>query len=250
MKEITSQQNPLVKKWKKLQKKKYREKELQYIVEGPHLVQEALKQEQCVTSLIFHPDFHAPESWTSINHEQYIVSAPIFNHISQTETPQGVLAICNIPKQLHRFGTGRFLLLDSIQDPGNLGTIIRTADAVGMTAIYLGDGCVDLYNQKVLRSAQGSHFHLPIVKEDLSTLISKMKKNNIDIYGTDLKGQLITNVKENSSSYAILIGNEGQGVNQKLLGLTDMNLKIPIYGQAESLNVAVAASILMYWFRR
>ncbi|KPD01469.1 putative TrmH family tRNA/rRNA methyltransferase [Geobacillus sp. BCO2] len=138
------------------------------------------------------------------------------------------------------------LLIDAVQDPGNLGTMIRTADAAGIDAVILGEGCADLYNAKVVRATQGSLFHLPVVNGDLAQWIARFKEQGIPVYGTALEKAVDYRTVPLSSSFALLVGNEGSGIRPELLGLTTENVYIPIYGQAESLNVAVAAGILLY----
>ena len=141
----------------------------------------------------------------------------------------------------------KLLLLDRVQDPGNLGTLIRTADAAGVDAIILGEGCADPYNPKVVRATQGSLFHLPLIKADLSEFIDELE---IPVYGTALEEAIPFKQVEPSETFALLVGNEGQGVSEELLGKTTKNLYIPIYGKSESLNVGIAAGILMYYLRK
>jgi len=137
--------------------------------------------------------------------------------------------------------------LDRVQDPGNLGTLIRTADAAGMDAIILGEGCADPYNPKVVRATQGSLFHLPIIKRNLATFMDEI---DMPLYGTALENAIAFKAVEPSETFALLVGNEGQGVSEELLGKTTKNLYIPIYGKSESLNVSIAAGILMYYLRK
>jgi TrmH family RNA methyltransferase len=137
-------------------------------------------------------------------------------------------------------------MIDAVQDPGNVGTMIRTADAAGIDAVILGKGTADAYNPKTVRSAQGSHFHIPILKGDLSDWLRAFKSQKIPVYGTSLKDSVTYNHVEPQSRFALIMGNEGSGLSQELLVKTDMNLKIPLLGQAESLNVAVATGILLY----
>jgi len=138
-------------------------------------------------------------------------------------------------------------LLDHVQDPGNVGTLIRTADAAGFSGVILGEGSADIYSTKVLRSMQGSHFHLPVVSANLFEVIDQLKKEKVPVYGTELNPAAITYTSiPESASVALILGNEGQGVQKELLTQTDQNVYIPLYGAAESLNVGVAGGILMY----
>lgn len=251
LKYIQSTQNPQVKQWKKLLTKKERDKTKLFLVEGFHLVEEALKEKHLVKELIFSEEIELPRTWDYESIEVTTVTAEIARSLSDTEATQGVFAICyQQEKETVSLTEGGFLLLDSIQDPGNLGTIIRTADAAGMHAVIVGNGCVDLYNPKVLRSAQGSHFHLPILRGDLVEFVEKLKANNVPVFGTALENAVDYTSQDPSNTFALIVGNEGSGVDQKLLNMTSKNLYIPIFGKSESLNVAVATGILLYYFKK
>ncbi|MBM7644770.1 TrmH family RNA methyltransferase [Scopulibacillus daqui] len=250
VKRIESSQNQKIKKWKKCHKKKWRDEYGLYLIEGLHLLEEALKVPSRVQAVIYDEHFQKENVNITAEVEEYSVPHQLFQELSQTESPQGVIAVCKMPDQrVDITERGRYLLLDSIQDPGNLGTIIRTADACGLDGIFLGKGCADLYNEKTLRAAQGSHFHLPSAAVDLTDVIKQMKEKSIQVYGTALNGQELSYTPRAVQAFALLMGNEGNGVSEDLLSLTDVNVKIPIYGNAESLNVAVASGILMYWLR-
>jgi RNA methyltransferase, TrmH family len=127
--------------------------------------------------------------------------------------------------------------------------MIRTADAAGIDAVIVGKGSVDTYNPKVLRSAQGSHFHLPVISGDLTEWIDRLNEDNIPVYGTALENGSVFTEADSNEAFALLVGNEGSGVNKELLAKTTQNLYIPIYGKSESLNVAVAAGILLYYLK-
>jgi TrmH family RNA methyltransferase len=127
--------------------------------------------------------------------------------------------------------------------------MIRTADAAGIDAVVVGKGSVDMYNPKVLRSAQGSHFHLPVLSGDLSEWITKLQAEDIPVYGTALENGVVFTEVDNKETFALLVGNEGSGVDKELLDKATQNLYIPIYGKSESLNVAVAAGILLYYLK-
>jgi RNA methyltransferase, TrmH family len=249
LKVIQSSKNPVVKQWKKLMSKKGRDQSQSYIVEGFHLVEEALKQHDTVLELIFIEGVLLPNKWNLDGIELIQVSEEAGKALADTETTQGVFAVCRQNETASIDECSTFLLLDGLQDPGNIGTIIRTAEASGIDAVILGKGSVDLYNPKVLRSAQGSHFHLPIIKADLTEIISLLKEKGIPVYGTALEnGEEYTNVKP-KDAYALIVGNEGSGMSSEILSNTDQNLYIPIYGKSESLNVAIAAGILLYYFK-
>jgi RNA methyltransferase, TrmH family len=248
VKYIHSSKNPQVKQWKKLQGKKEREKTNTFLVEGFHLVEEALKMGDLVLELIVSEEVEIPPRINYGSVAMTVINKEVVKELSETETSQGIFAVCKQPKA-NAENVNSYLFLDSIQDPGNLGTIIRTADAAGIDVVVVGEGSVDIYNSKVLRSAQGSHFHLPIVRGDLYYWVEKMKAQNIPIYGTALEnGTVYTEVKP-SEQFALIMGNEGNGIQKELLSKTNQNLYIPILGRSESLNVAVAAGVLLYYFK-
>ncbi|MEH7885927.1 RNA methyltransferase [Bacillus sp. JJ1609] len=248
MKYIQSDKNPQVKQWKKLQTRKERDKSGTFLVEGYHLVEEALKQKEYVEEIILNEKTELPPSWDYGAIPVTVVTDEIGRQLADTETTQGIFAVCRQPKQTLESGK-TFLLIDSVQDPGNLGTMIRTADAAGMDAVIVGKGSVDTYNPKVLRSAQGSHFHLPVISGDLTEWIDRLNAENIPVYGTALENGSIFTEADSNESFALLVGNEGSGVNKELLAKTTQNLYIPIYGKSESLNVAVATGILLYYLK-
>lgn len=249
-KRIESTQNSLVKHWKKLvTTKKERDLTKEFLVEGFHLVEEAMKQPDLVIQLLVREDIDIPASWTAPVIE---LTAAVAKEISETEQTQGVFAYCKQPQyeeaDKHQWKT--LLLIDAVQDPGNIGTMIRTADAAGLDAVILGKGCADPFNPKTVRSAQGSHFHIPVVREELTVWMERLKDNSIPVVGTGLQQAIPLNELETQSSFALLVGNEGSGVNEKFLSQADHVVKIPLYGKAESLNVAVATGILLYTLRQ
>ncbi|UJF14638.1 RNA methyltransferase [Jeotgalibaca sp. MA1X17-3] len=253
MEKITSTKNTKVKQWKKLHSSKGRKEFGQYILEGEHLFQEAKKAEILLQEVIVTQSFLDKQSsldLTGLSSSVFIVTDEIMKVISQTQTSQGILCILNMTEShLSENISGKLVLLDGVQDPGNAGTIVRTADAAGYSGVVFGTGSVDPYNDKVIRSMQGSHFHIPIYRGDLNEVIHPYIKQNIPVYGTalDERAQDFRSVAK-TSSLAIIFGNEGNGISEKILEKTTENLYIPILGEAESLNVAVAAGILIYHF--
>lgn len=246
---IESTQNPRVKQWKKLQTKKERNKTGLFLIEGMHLIEEALKYKAFIKELIVREG--TEYSLLDVgNIDIFEVTEDIMKHISDTETPQGIAAVCGIegPTPIN-IATAKLLLVDNVQDPGNLGTMIRTADAVGMDAVILGEGCVDLYNGKVIRATQGSLFHIPIMEGSLDVWIKRLTAIGVPVFGTALEGARNYKEIEPKKNFALLVGNEGKGVDPTLLKQTDENLYIPIYGKAESLNVSIATGILLYHLR-
>lgn len=253
MKRIESTQNALVKHWKKLvTTRKERERSEEFIVEGHHLVEEALKIEGSVLHIMFREDVEIPFELEESSVQVIEMTKAVAAEISETEHPQGIFAHCKqpIPSEGAYPSWKRLLLIDAVQDPGNIGTMIRTADAAGMDAVILGKGCADPFNPKTVRSGQGSHFHIPIVKGELSDWIDHAKVGGLQVIGTGLQQAQDHFTVEATSSFALIVGNEGAGVADEFLAKADTIVKIPMYGKAESLNVAVAAGVLLYTYAR
>lgn len=248
---IESVKNTKVKQWKKLLTKKERDKSGRYLIEGFHLVEEALKEKNIVQEVIISQDTELPAGFTIEDTEIIYVAKEVMKVICDTETPQGIAAVCEQKTQnLSEIIPQKLLLVDAVQDPGNIGTMIRTADAAGMDAVILGEGCADVYNSKVIRSTQGSLFHMPVIKANLSEVINSLMEQEVPVYGTALEGAIPFEQVEKTEKFALLVGNEGQGVSKELLAKTTQNLYIPIHGRSESLNVGIAAGILMYYLRK
>lgn len=251
MEELTSIHNQRVKNWKKLQTRKYRRQTGQYMLDGWHLVQEAIQSGLTIHELIGTSDALAEHSdIVSRVDAVYQVTPEIMRHITETITPQGIAAIVDMPdlKRMPKLPLhGAWLLLDRVQDPGNVGTMVRTADAAGFAGVVAGDGTADLCSPKVVRSMQGSQFHLQLFEGDLSKWIDDFKHQQAPVYGTQLNpaAKNFRSVHP-GNDFALIMGNEGQGMSDRLLSQTTDNLYIPMRGQAESLNVAVSAGILMF----
>lgn len=251
MKRIESTQNALVKHWKKLAtQRKEREKKNEFIIEGFHLVEEALKNKEQILQIIVRDGVDLPLLWETDGIEMVQVPDAVAKEIAETENSQGVFAHCKGREvtEIEMAAWRKVLLVDAVQDPGNVGTMIRTADAAGLDAVILGKGCVDAFNPKVTRSAQGSHFHIPVVRGDLLEWVENLQEDGVKVYGTALENAVSYKDVEETNAFALILGNEGSGISPQLLAKTDKNLIIPINGKAESLNVAVAAGILMYAF--
>ncbi|MRG87648.1 TrmH family RNA methyltransferase [Salinibacillus xinjiangensis] len=242
---IESVQNQKVKQWNKLKRKKERMKNNTFLVEGEHLVEEALKSNWNVKELIIRENYDS--AWLETYQIPYTtVSEKVFSTLTQTEHPQGIMAEIHMKKhQFHSTGK-RMVLLDGVQDPGNVGTIIRTADAFGFDGIVMGNGTVDLFNDKVIRSTQGSLFHLPIMFGDLTNWMDTLKQQEYHIWATALQDAQPLNNEDLPQKLAVIFGNEGNGVQKELLNKADRRVFIPIKGQAESLNVSIASGIIMY----
>ncbi len=236
---ITSIENNKVKEYMKLQQKKYRDRSNRFIVEGMHLVLEAYKS-GLIEEVILEKDEVLP-----IDVPIVYTTKEVIQKISNLDHPVSVLALCKKKEEVKELGN-RVLLLDGIQDPGNLGTIIRSALAFSIDTIVLSEDTVDLYNPKVVRSTQGMMFHISIVRRNLKETISELKDKDIPVYGTKVThGQDVKSIRK-SSRYALVVGNEGNGVREEISQMCDANLYIPISSEVESLNVGVASSILLY----
>lgn len=233
---ITSLNNEKVIFWAKLKMKKYRDVENLFIIEGEHLIKEALKK-GVVIELI------TTDNYEHENIPTYNVTSNIMKRITSLVTPSRIMAVCRyiMPSDIE----GNVLLLDRIQDPGNLGTIIRSAVAFNFGTIIASPDTVDYYNDKVVRSSEGMIFNINIIKSDLHDMIMILKKNEYKIIGTDVMGKdKINDFKHNKSAF--IIGNEGNGLSDDIKRLCDNFVKIPMNKKCESLNAAVAASIIMY----
>lgn len=245
---ITSVKNEKVKNWKKLHHRKNRMKTNSFLIDGFHLIQEALHSDWTVKELIIEEGFTLPSGVENIPME--FVTENVMREISQTQTPQGIIAVVEIKEEKNQRKGQLVILLDAIQDPGNLGTIIRTADAAGVDAVILGEGCVDLYNDKVIRATQGSLFHLPINISPLEQEIHTLKTKGFTVLATALQDAVEYTQITSKERVALVLGNEGAGVSPEILQMADQRIHIPIYGKAESLNVGIASGILMYHFKQ
>ncbi|EIW14074.1 rRNA methylase, SpoU family [Lactiplantibacillus pentosus KCA1] len=255
MEKINSLQNAHVKAWKKLQTKKGRKQQGQYLLDGWHLVNEAVKAHVAIQTLLITSKQLATEP--DLTHFPAVIeiSEEVAKHISATVTPQGVFAVATLPAVVDDLAqldlTRPWLLLDNVQDPGNIGTMVRTADAAGFAGVAFGTGTVDIHQPKVERSMQGSQFHLQLISTDLTALVAQLQSQGAPVYGSELNPQAAQYLDVNApTTFGLIMGNEGNGMSQELLAQTDQNLYIPIKGQAESLNVAVAAGILMFGLYR
>ena len=227
---IESLSNAKVKNWNKLKEKKYRDEAGLFLIEGDHLIKEALKKQMVVSTIGLNETY------------DYTVNPEILKKLSSQKS--GVKEIAVVKKIEEKKVEGdKILILDNIQDPGNLGTIIRSAVAFNISTIILSDDCVDLYNDKVIRSSEGMIFNINIVRKKLIEIIPKLKKNGYTVYATTVNGN---GYFENDSKIALVIGNEGNGIKKDILSLCDKNITIKINKDCERLNAGVAASILMY----
>lgn len=234
-----STQNEYIKKIKKLNTKKYRDETGFFLVEGEHLVLEAYKSGRLEKLVLLENDSF------DLNVPKIYLTSNVMKFISELETPPTIMGICKKSADTLEYGD-KILILDNIQDPGNLGTIIRSAVAFNVNTLILGNDCVDLYNSKVVRSSQGMLFKINIARKNLIDVIPDLKQKNYKIFSTNVKnGKSLKNVEKPSKS-AIIMGNEGLGVKDEISSLADEYLYIDMNANCESLNVAVATSIILY----
>lgn len=251
---ITSVQNGMIKDIVALKSAKGRKKQQRFFVEGIKTLEELDDSWQVPYVLQSEDNEDELSREFKEAHSEYqhtMVSAQVFKHISDTVTPQGILAVVEQKQysymDLVEEENPFFILLEKVQDPGNIGTIIRTADAAGATGVLISEDSADIYNPKIVRATMGSLFHLPVVqKVKLEQVIETLKDKGIGVYAAHLKGSEYPYAMDFSKGTALLIGNEGKGLTEDMANLASHYVKLPMLGQAESLNAAVAASILSY----
>lgn len=249
---ITSTGNAQVKRLLQLQKKsKARNEEKVFIVEGLRMFVE-VPEERVEKVYISESLYNKKKQELKLERFSYeVLSDSVFEHVSDTKTPQGILCIVrqkryNI-KELLEMENPHFMVLDNLQDPGNLGTIVRTAEGAGVNAVFLSKESVDIFNPKTIRSTMGSIYRMPVVYvEDLVTLLDIFKEKGIKSYAAHLEGKNSYDREDYKGGTAILIGNEGNGLRDEVSNAADIWVQIPMQGQVESLNAAIAASILMF----
>lgn len=255
--EITSMKNPMIKEVKSLYRKKERMKSKTFIIEGIKIIEEAIDHNYPMKSIIYTDRLMntkgGPEFLEAIRDrdELIYVGDNIFKEISDTENPQGVLAIARFQftdlQGLREMKNPSLIFLDRLQDPGNMGTIIRTADSFNIDGIIITDGSVDPYNPKVVRATMGSIFRMPIYYiEDSVRGLNDLRDNGLRILSTSLEGSLPIYDIDYKDGFILVIGNESTGVSGDIYELSDELIRIPMPGKAESLNAGVAASIIMY----
>lgn len=250
---ITSASNRIIKQLRELDDKKGRTRWNAFIIEGLKLADEALRHLARIDYFLvadsLYPEFESMMAGRK-DIPVYLVPDDLFKRVSTTGTPQGVLAVAPLldheDPSLIAEGS-RYVVLEQLQDPGNIGTIIRAADACGFDAVLLSPGCADPHNPKVIRSAMGSVFHIPILScADIFDTISRLRSRGIRIVAAHPRDSSIIWDLPLADIIAVVIGNEGNGLSQRMLDITDLRAMIPMPGQAESLNAASAASMVLY----
>lgn len=258
MQTITSKDNELIKHIRKLKDKKYRDESNEYVVEGVKLVEEAVKENAKIKQIIVCEDTtRTYEIPTHImleiaKYECISVSDKIFNIITQVTNPQGIMAIIEKNAQNAKIDYTQdiIVVLDDVQDPGNLGTILRTVDSIGLNQIIVSKGTADAFNSKVVRSTMGAIFRIKIIEvENLAQAIKEMRKHHFKLMVTSLQTEnSIYDIDFNKK--IIVIGNEANGVSKEIQDMADEKAKIPMLGRTESLNASVAAGVVMYEYVR
>ena len=244
---ITSRQNPLCTHLRKLAASaSYRRQRGEFLCDSPKLLKEALLWGAEVRTVVATAGVDLPELPLGVR--QVEVPAEVMKSVSPMETPQGTLFICAIHTEpLPEMLAGRrYVVLDTLQDPGNVGTILRTADAFHADGMFLVNGCADLYNPKTLRATMGAVFRCPVWTVGAEELFALLKKSGIPLYGAALREDTLDARAVDYNRCAIAIGSEGRGVSDPALRLSDKRVIIPMRGRAESLNAGVAAAIVIY----
>ena len=250
MRTISSKDNKIFRLCQQLSQKKYRDKLGLYLIEGENLLEEAVKNGAEIKTVLARPDYGG--CFFGTEDKVFSLDDNLFRQLAQTETSQGIIAIVAKPESsparfLDEGGGGNFVVLDRLQDPGNIGTILRTADAAGYSLAIVLKGTADVFSSKVVRAATGSLFRMPVVFMDSVDELMEFtraagKKLVATCFDTD-RYYYDENLKEN---IALIIGNEGNGISRELIEGSDLKIKIPMHGNIESLNASVAAGILMY----
>ena len=246
---ITSLQNPLIKKWRQLNKSRTeRLAQGLFIAEGEHMALEAV-QNQCVKTLVIAQTAQQKYAFVfQYGLPVYVLADHVFAALCDAKTPQGILALCTYPQEQDITCLGnRIVCLNGVQDPGNVGTILRTMDAAGFTGLLIDDKTADPYAPKVLRATMGSIFRIPVVHtKQLEQALDKLSDDAYEILAGDLLGEPFFADRKREENTCIIIGNEGAGIAPEIKEKATLRLKIPMMGGAESLNAAVAAAIMMY----
>lgn len=237
----TSINNSKIKELKKLQNKKYRDETNMFLVETKHLVKEAYDSGYLDELLVLE------SSIFSLDVKTNYISENVLKYLSLMPSPSEVIGICK--KREEKLNGNKILILDDIQDPGNLGTIIRSSVAFGVSTIVLSKGCADVYSDKVIRASQGMIFKVNIIRSDIKEVVNKLKAEDYKILGTKVDGGKEIKSVSKSEKFAIIMGNEGNGVSKEILNMCDEYIYIPMNKNCESLNVGVATSIILYELR-
>ncbi len=258
MQVITSKDNEIIKHIKKLADKKYRDQNNCYIIEGIKLVEEAIQEDAQIEKIIICEESTKTSEisknlmYEIAKHDCIYVTEKIFKSLTQVMNPQGIMAIVkkNKERPVVKYDEDIIVALDDIQDPGNLGTILRTVDSIGLKQLIVSKGTADVFNPKVVRSSMGAIFRIEVIEvENLKEAIEAMQRNNFELVVTSLQTEnSIYDVEYKKK--IIVIGNEANGVSKEIQELADKKVKIPMLGKTESLNASVATAIILYEYVR
>ncbi|KNF07488.1 tRNA/rRNA methyltransferase YsgA [Gottschalkia purinilytica] len=256
--QITSSSNHIIKTLKLLHKKRGRQKEKSFFIEGIRSVEQSIVSNADIKYIVYSDMLFDTkggkellEKIQTLGYDIYYITDKLFREISDTEHPQGILSVLSFKfyklEEVLLKEKNFLVLLDRVQDPGNMGTIIRTCDAFGANGIIVSNGCVDIYNPKTVRSTMGSIFQVPIIEyEDIKDAIYDLKSKNIDIISTTLQSSDYCYNTDFNKNFALVIGNEASGISDFIVEASSSLVKIPMLGNAESLNAAIASAIIMY----
>ncbi len=247
IRKIESGANPLIKQTKKLKDKKYRFREGLFLIEGDNLCRELFSNKPELVKTVFATKDYLEKN-NDINFDVVEVPDFVLESLCETKTPQGVVAVARIEgaTAIGFIGNSNILYLDNVKDPGNVGTLIRTADSAGFDGVFLSKECADIYNSKTLRATMGSIFHMPVIyEEEYLSVLKSLKETGFEIFAGCLDGENIYSSKM-IGKCVICVGNEAHGISDELKELGINKIKIPILGKAESLNAAIAGAIMMY----
>lgn len=255
MQVITSKENEIIKHIKKLSEKKYRDEKRQYIVEGIKIVEEAIQENAQIEEIIVCQESieEIPKELMSkmTNYKCIYVAEKIYKTLTQVVNPQGIIAVIKkVERTEIKYDEDIIIVLDDIQDPGNLGTILRTVDSIGLKQLIVSKGTADVYNPKVVRSTMGAIFRVNVIeKENIKEAIEEMRKNQYKLVVTSLQTEnQIYDINYNKK--IIVMGNEANGVSKEIQNMADEKVKIPMLGKTESLNVSIATGVVLYEYVR
>lgn len=260
---ITSPRNARIRYVQKLVRRRFRQKEGLFVAEGPRMVEEALASGADLESVVVAPDLFDRDAWPGLLAALPAavtvtgVAAAVFRQVAVTESPQGILAVvrmrrwtweeCCLPPPAIPGAAALVILVDGVQDPGNLGTIIRAGEALGASGVVLGQGTVDRHNPKAVRATMGAIFRFPVTEDvDLAAVIPGLRGRGFQVVVADPRGKRRVDGVDWLRPSALLLGNEGAGVNPALAELADMSASVPMPGRAESLNAGMATAIMLY----
>lgn len=258
MQRISSKDNEFIKHIKKLKDKKYRDQSNEYVIEGIKLVEEAINENAKIKQIVICEECTKTQEiskklmYEIASFDCIYVTENVFNSITEVKNPQGILAVIERKNSENEINYNEDIIvaLDGIQDPGNLGTILRTVDSIGLKQILVSKETADVYNPKVVRSTMGAIFRVKVIEcEDLEKTLKQIKKHKYEIVVTSLQtNESIYDIEYNKK--VIVIGNEANGVSKEIQEMADKKVKIPMLGKTESLNASVATGIVLYEYVR